>query len=756
MFISRHWLDAVEHQHFAAVQKAIREKGKVKHTIVHGVFVGPARSGKNSLMERLLGRMPSCTSPSTGVAESVVQVKVLPGLDCKTIATTIEQSIWSIMDYDDEAIKLMLITGDLSVQEDDIVDSSEIEHRPLFQPKQITKQSVDSIQGLEVVHELKDDSVEPRQHQNQPLESTASLELPLPSSFDMHGSLDPLTILKDALKSKGLEALKQHFEKSWSLFLTNTGGQIEFQEILPLLVSGPSIFFFVFRLDRDLDECYMIEYELLHGKKSKPYTSTLNTIDEIMHTLASISSMGTFVYKGMQSAKVQRPKVFFVGTHKDKLDSKTAASIISGIDRQLQERIKLTSHYRDLIEFASPSQLIFTVNNFSDDDHDFLNIRLAVERIVERNEFQMISPVQWLVFSLAIRKIKSDVISYSECLQIAKKCGLTVDSIDEALHFILSKMGLIRYFPHRGLKDIVIIRPQFLYDMVTKFIIDTFTFENAGKQKMDEFKHKGIFSYEDFNNIMLATNTNMKPLQFIELLEKLRIVAKFESGDGKLMYFVPCVLAHTSEIQYHEPHAALLPPLQVTFQCGFCPQGVTGALIKFLMANEMNSQYSWQLCHEKIFRNQVSFYVGPLDTVVLRMSPTHLEIVCLVCNEITGREAICPLSTLCYEIREAVEAGIMQVVSDIDYVDAQPRLTFPCPCKGDHPGELMYAGDKPVTMLCCLTKRRFPLPSGSEYWRISKSNYPVRRLEQMTEVEGKNTKGRPLYIRSYNSFVLVL
>ena len=47
------------------------------HTIVHGVFVGPARSGKNSLMERLLGRMPSSVSPSTGVAESVVQVKVI-------------------------------------------------------------------------------------------------------------------------------------------------------------------------------------------------------------------------------------------------------------------------------------------------------------------------------------------------------------------------------------------------------------------------------------------------------------------------------------------------------------------------------------------------------------------------------------------------------------------------------------------------------------------------------------------------------
>ena len=41
----------------------------------------------------------------------------------------------------------------------------------------------------------------------------------------------PLDILKGALQSKGLEALQQHFQKTWSLYLTNTGGQMEFQEV---------------------------------------------------------------------------------------------------------------------------------------------------------------------------------------------------------------------------------------------------------------------------------------------------------------------------------------------------------------------------------------------------------------------------------------------------------------------------------------------------------------------------------------------
>ena len=59
VFITETVISAEEEKHIAAVQKAMEERGMLDHTIVHGVFVGPARSDKNSLMERLLGRMPS-------------------------------------------------------------------------------------------------------------------------------------------------------------------------------------------------------------------------------------------------------------------------------------------------------------------------------------------------------------------------------------------------------------------------------------------------------------------------------------------------------------------------------------------------------------------------------------------------------------------------------------------------------------------------------------------------------------------------
>ena len=726
VFVTEFVISADEEKHIAAVQKAMEERGMLDHTIVHGVFVGPARSGKNSLMERLLGRMPSSVSPSTGVAESVVQVKVIQ--KSITIAANVEESIWSIMDYDDEAIKLMLINSESKtrievpvLQTEDPVDT--------LNPNGSSEASV-AIVDSDLV-ECNDKSAIESEPEDEWFEAPSSLAddqpiarssyvRPCPKLPDSY--ISPIEIVKVALRKKGkkgLEILQQHFQKTWSLYLTNTGGQMEFQEVLPLLVSGPSMFFFTFRLDRDINERYIIEYELSDGTSAKPYTSSLTIVEGLLQTLATIAAMGTFVYKGLLRRKVPlRPKVFIIGTHKDKLDSKTVSSDIAKIDQQLQAIIQSTSHCKHLIEYASPSQLIFAVNNFSESDADFKNIRSAVEQVIVREEFQMTSPAHWLIFSLALRSIKPYVISYNLCLEVARQCGLSDNELDEALHFIHSKMGLIRYFPYEDVKDLVVIHPQFLFDKVTELIVDTFTFERAGKHSMDEFKQKGIFSLGEFEDISTRNDTSMKPFQFARLLERLRIAAPFEM-DGNRMYFFPCVLAHTAvATDFHElEFASLGPKLMIAFKCGYCPKGLAGAVIKYLMANEMGSTLTWELVYDCICRNMVCFTVGPLDVVVLKLSSTHLEVIVWP-QDFENRSETCPLSKICCAVRETLEAGIRQVTADINYVDAHHYVTFPCGCKGDHPGILNFFNGAPYCLTCGKTNKKFKLPAGYKLWKI--------------------------------------
>ena len=124
-----------------------------------------------------------------------------------------------------------------------------------------------------------------------------------------------------------------------------------------------------------------------------------------------------------------------------------------------------------------------------------------------------------------------------------------------------------------------------------------------------------------------------------------------------------------------------------------------------------------------------SFKVGPLDTVVLKISSTHLEIV-LILKKFRNRHKTCPKGKVCSSVRQAVEAGIRQVTSDINYVNAQHSFTFPCGCKSDHPGELEFVDDVPFCLSCSKTNKQHPLPTGYRLWKIRK---PPKSESEATE-----------------------
>ena len=334
--------------------------------------------------------------------------------------------------------------------------------------------------------------------------------------------------------------------------------------------------------------------------------------------------------------------------------------------------------------------MMFTVNNFSQDDIAFQEIRSAVERIVERHEFEMVSPSHWLIYSLALRRLKAEIITYDECFEVAKECGITdKEELDEALHFIHTKMGLIRYFRFENIKDLVIIQPQFLYDKISELIVKTFTFENVGKQPADQFKQNGIFSLHEFERIHRKSNYAgiMKPSQFIDLLIALHIAAPLEEGSGdggENKLFFPCVLGHASEDQEPTQISSLeISPLIVTFKCGYCPKGLGGALINYLMTNETKFNFEWNLLTDQIFRNQVSFEVGPLDKVKLRILSTYLMLIYIPELDFPDRSTIsCCIEDVCCDIHKAVDTGIRKVVQALNFIasEVEPSFTFLCPC----------------------------------------------------------------------------
>lgn len=645
---------SVESKHIAAIEQAIISKGELDHTLIQGVFLGPGRSGKSSTIHRLLKQPLNSISPSTGVADKVIQVEVRKS---STTATSVSDSIWLPLTFDGEMLRLLKLTV--------------------------------------------------RMHRNTPTSSefdAASHEMP-------EGYTAPRQTFEATLRTHGIVALHEHLDKSWFLYLSDTGGQMEFQELLPMLVSGPSLFFIVFPLNRPLDECFTVEYKLQDGQRSKPYCSSLTLMDSILQSLATIAAMGTFTYKGLGKYSIQlTPKVILVGTHKDMLDQSNLQQEIAEIDNYIKRIITSTSHYdKELIEFASDNQLIFTVNNMSTSDTDFALIRSRVEAIARHGGYEMSVPTHWLIFSIVLRDKSSRVVSYSDCFTIAKQCGIdTHKELNEALWFLHTKMGVVRHFAHGDLHNIVLTDPQLLFDKVTELIVNTFTFEKAGHVQSERFKKKGIFSYKDFERVNMASDPLLTPSRFISLLEHLYIVIPFLNG---AKYFIPCVLPHADRALLPLENSTV-PTLAITFSCGYCPKGVTGAVIKFLMTNEMQSEFIWELQPDQIFRDKVSFLVGP-NHFTLNCFSTHFEVTCAPNPESTA--AINSIQDTCHEVCWSIQKAVKVVCAKMNFTcSCEP--TFYCSLCKSHIAKAVQNKGSPCALWCDARRKVCDFPVGYNNW----------------------------------------
>ena len=142
------------------------------------------------------------------------------------------------------------------------------------------------------------------------------------------------------------------------------------------------------------------------------------------------------------------------------------------------------------------------------------------------------------------------------------------------------------------------------------------------------------------------------------------------------------------------------------------------------MANE-HSDLEWKLLTDCIFRDQVTFEIGPLDTVVLKILSSHLIIACIPCSKARLRKDCC-IEKVCVDVRKAVEAGIKQVALDIDFIDSEVEhsLTFLCPCDkclSIYPAERKNYNGKPHCLRCTKTRECLELPQGYEKWFSVKS-----------------------------------
>ncbi len=520
------------------------------------------------------------------------------------------------------------------------------------------------------------------------------------------------------IKKCDFNDFKKHLKKSSSLYLRDTGGQVEFQEMIALLIVGPSIFFFVFRLDLDLKSKFTVEYRKSPGESLNCYTSSITTEEALLQCLASVYAMDT---PDKDSVKTHKPLVYIIGTHADQLGS-DATTKIADINGRLDSIIQ-SNGFQDLVEYADKDEkcVAFTVDNTSSSEEKFRLIRSRVNTMINhRSEFIIEYPISYLLFCLDLQNVKESVLTLEECRDLAARYGIIGDKVFHLLHFLHVRIGNLRYFNTEGLKHIVVKEPQVLFNKVTDLIITTFS---SGVLKTIErrlFKEKGILSASAFEDVVSSDNDKISPREFLNLLVHLRIISRIPSSgeDDTERYFIPCILNHVPESVENELETDILP-LFVKFRCDHCPKGLYSVMITHFMRPHEgdNSNTSFILLQDKIFKDQVSFEVHSsspckLDKISLKFYSSHLEIYFFPDQSHDDSS----LNTVCTNIRRIIYSFISKSLKDLHYkIDkVDPVMCLRCEdCSELH----SIKKDGEYNLLCCGKARKTSrIPVLGRWW----------------------------------------
>ena len=508
--------------YLSVCEQAIRESGATDQTIMHCVFVGPAGVGKSTLLKRLLRMKLDQTRTSTPVAETSLRVDFVrkmstcvawaSGFDWKIIEDPMTQASALIVHLSTESEKTL--TEDHHSTEKAEQASKPPEKRNDSQNTISSAEAPNTNQTITLPPEAPSNT----QTTNVPAEAakvTNSLARPKSPDSEATQLSKTITFFRRVLKEKGVS--KVHVDNPCTLHLTDSGGQPEFQELLPALVVGPCIFIIVFPLHKDLNRRYEVEYERPNeGKKIRKYTSSLTIKEDILRSLASIASTK---YKNIYGEEVE-PRILFVATFKDMVPQKEDCQRAL---EDFQVFVKNTdAHRQGMIVDASETQMVFTMNNASDDEaeEDAKKIRNAFEKIT--GCFKISTPSSWLIFSILVQHVygkdpdmlhedgKHSVISYNECFALAKECGIKSDAFEAALQFLHKQTGVLYYYKQPSeLSQVVICNPQHLLSKVNKLVERTFNFEQTQCTRRTEDFKRGIFKRMDYEMLTQDSSNSL-------------------------------------------------------------------------------------------------------------------------------------------------------------------------------------------------------------------------------------------------------
>ena len=637
--------------------------------IIKLLFYGTPRAGKTTLRKQLLKGVgdilqESDLQPSTNIAEICDPIFIE-----RIVMTNNEGSNvwkWNVQKLDDIARTLLQCLENKQLQ----IAKSEDASEPLGPAsKCLEHASLQECSGaLSVPNEqIKKTSDMTHSPGTQPLDVVEEEIGPMPLTSPNESEANSLGTSVD-IKQLFMQAIKTgqwsevvsaiNIDKATLAHVIDCGGQPSFQEIFPLLISGPALTLLVFKLTDDLQVSQPVEYQPDDGL---PHTwqDTYVVRDFIFHAISGITDDKAFT----DNKNPLNSNILLVGTHKDKLKgSGNKQCEITSIAKALHGWLGELKVFKS-IDVKNVEDLIIGINNF--EQQDLPKVKKRIEELVFQATPQDI-PAPWLVFDFVLhsyaRSKKLHRVEKIKCSEIARECGVKDDEFDVVLRYLHSTAGTLLYYSDiPELNNCVITDFQLIFDSISKIIIQRFE-DNSKRGPHLEDKELFHETGQLEASVLRDVEGCLRVEELLSLMQYRHVVSKMDEN----RFFMPSVLPKADVSPSHS--CSFL----VMFECGYCPIGLFCAVTTALIVT-----YKWKLKKDDHqFRNKISFYCscsGRSYRIIFSAFFSHYE-VCLILDQ----ENNATQDDVKVNIYKIIDKVFKKVCEDMHY-KISPSYGFYCP-----------------------------------------------------------------------------
>ena len=490
-----------------------------------------------------------------------------------------------------------------------------------------------------------------------------------------------LSAIVNQASTKGI---KLTLHKEW-LYFIDSGGQIQFQQLLQAFIPCASVLMLVTNLAEDLSSQSSTVLQCEDGKYIvSGHSPTVETLLKRLILMVNFSVQQRQLISETGFSRVifnppEKLKIITIATHHDEYEERLQrGENLESIEEKEEKLAKIFRSIEGNLSYhdITDGKILYEVDGRKASQGMFDDpVVKKIRGEIKNQAFKVNIPLRWYAFEILLRKeaIKGcGVLSLEECQATGLGLGLHIEEIQSALKFFYL-LNTILYYP--GVSDLVFVFPHSLIEVISELMILVCKIRNgvgigSGTIDVKKMADRGIISKDVFamsqKSAKISSNFPAFSSELLKIFQHLLIAT--ELPDNK--FFMPALLPLIDPSEVNPVHNSTSCPLLFYFKKG-APIGLFCAMIVHLLSITHRGRSLWVIdeSDSKIYSNFINLRKIGRGKVSFIEENDMFEVHC----EVTKDQ-----SEVKKELIKAIEDTIEKrmIITEV-----QPEVGFYCPCE---------------------------------------------------------------------------